>query len=461
MDTELEEAELEFEDLHEPGLTSPPRRRRLRTRRPPRWIVRTLAMYLTSRLLVALAVLMSIGIAPPGKPGYWLEIWDSFFYADIARHGYPSTIGPISPDLPYSPFAFFPLWPMLMRGGGWLLGGNVVLAGYILNFLLGALLAVLVRMLFARVTDGRTADLGVLIFVFFPGTNVFSTLYSEPLALCLAAGTLLMLLRHRWVEAGLLAALAGATRPPVALAVFAALAWAVLVAVHRRRDWRALIALPLAPLGLIAFAAYGWVRTGNPLAWHEAEKMFGNKLDFGASFVHNATGSISTDGSTNPVTGLAVLVGIGTIVLVGLALLAVRRPPPAILTIYAVVAIALPAMNSALLPKARFIAAGFPLLLPLAVYLRDKGREHLIGARDRDRMRPARRVHDDAPAVPAGLSLTDLRRVLAEPCSAWPPTADDGSAPHGRPSPASRAHPMRREGPRRPRRLSTLFCGRS
>src|SRR4051812_48935560 len=60
VDTEIEEAELEFEDLHEPSLTSPPRRRRLQTLRPPRWVGRTLLMYLASRLLVGLAVLMAI-----------------------------------------------------------------------------------------------------------------------------------------------------------------------------------------------------------------------------------------------------------------------------------------------------------------------------------------------------------------------------------------------------------------
>lgn len=340
----------------------------------PRWVVRALVLYLVSRVFVAGAVLLSLGVNPPGEPVYWLEIWDSLWYTEIARNGYPTTVERFSPGLNYSPLAFFPLWPLTMRGVGALLGGNIVLAGFLVNFVLGGVLVLLVRRIFAEVTDDRAADVGVLLFVFFPGTNVFSTLYSEPLALCLAAGTLLALLRHRWVLAGVLAALAGATRPPVAVAVCAALAFAVLVAVVRRREWRALVALPLAPLGLLTFAGYTWAHTGSPLAWHEAEKMFGNRLDGGVLFVQRLSEALSVNGMRDPLFGLSLVIGMGTVLLIGLGVFFVRRPPPALLTIYTVVVIALPAINSALLAKPRFLAAGFPLLLPLAVWLRDKAR---------------------------------------------------------------------------------------
>ncbi|MDQ1634768.1 MAG: hypothetical protein QOJ32_1577 [Frankiaceae bacterium] len=346
--------------------------------RIPRWVLRTLLLYLGSRILVALAVLLALGIAPPAQPGNWLELWDSFWYMDIARHGYPTAVEAISPGLNYSPLAFFPLWPLTIRAVGGLLGGNLLLAGYLLNFVFGGVLAVLARRIFAEVSDARTADLGVLLFVFFPGTNVFSSLYSEPLALCLAAGTLLALMRHRWALAGVLAALAGATRPPVAVAVCAALAYAVLIAVVRRREWRALLALALAPLGLLAFAAYTWAHTGSPLAWHEAEKMFGNHLDGGWSFATTVSSALSTNGTGDPLFGLSIVVGTGTVLLLVLGFFFVRRPPPALLTIYTVVVIGLPAINSALMAKPRFLAAGFPLLLGLAAYLRGKARPELL-----------------------------------------------------------------------------------
>ncbi len=352
-------------------------RQRLRRLTPPRWVGRTLLLYVASRALVGLAVVMAIGIAVPPDPHEWLERWDSFWYLEIARHGYPDVIAPLSPERPYSPWAFFPLWPMLVRGFGALLGGHPVLAAYLLNFVLGGVLALLVRKLFATVADARTADVGVLLFVFFPGTNVFSAAYSEPLALCLAAGTLLALLSRYWALAGILAAFAGAARPPVAAAVFAALVWAVLMAM-RNRQWRSIVAIPLAPLGIVAFALYGWYRTGQPFAWHEAEKLFGNVTDFGRSFATDVTRAFLSD-VREPATGLAVLVWVSIAVLLVLAVFFVLRPPPGLLVAYTLVAVALPATSSALMPKIRFLAAAFPLLLPLAGYLARRRSELVVG----------------------------------------------------------------------------------
>jgi hypothetical protein len=338
-----------------------------------------------SRALVWFAGLMAVGIAPPAKASDWFERWDSFWYLEIARHGYPSVIEPLSHDRPYSPLAFFPLWPMLVRGTGDLLGGHPTIAAYLLNFLLAGVLTLLVRLVFAKVTDGRTADVAVLLYVFFPGTNVFSAAYSEPLALCLAAGTLLALLHRRWWVAGVLAALAGATRPPIALAVFAALAWVVLAALARPasedrglRRLRPLVAPALAPLGLFAFVAYGWRHTGHPLAWHEAEQLFGNHIDFGRSFATDVSRAIG-ENVRAPATGLAVLVWISVAVLLVLAVFFIRRPPPGLLVVYTVASLFVPATTSALMPKARFLAAAFPLILPLAGWLRQRGRETLLG----------------------------------------------------------------------------------
>jgi hypothetical protein len=114
------------------------------------------------------------------------------------------------------------------------------------------------------------------------------------------------------------------------------------------------------------------------LAWHEAEKMFDNHLDGGWSFVTTVSSALSTNGTGDPLFGLTLVVGIGIALLLGFGFFFVRRPPGALLTIYTVVVIALPAINSALMAKPRFLAAGFPLLFGLAVYLRQKARPDLL-----------------------------------------------------------------------------------
>src|SRR5207244_1786643 len=116
-----------------------------------------------------------------------------------------------------------------------------------------------------------SADRAVALFCFFPGAMILSLPYSEGLMLALAIGCLHALLRRRWVTAGVLAALATATRPN-AMALVAACAWAAAVAVWRRREWRALAAPALAPLGLVAFFAYLARHTGDAGAYWRTQR---------------------------------------------------------------------------------------------------------------------------------------------------------------------------------------------
>jgi Gpi18-like mannosyltransferase len=115
----------------------------------------------------------------------------------------------------------------------------------------------------------------VLLFCFFPGSVVFSMVYSEGVLIPLVAGCLLALERRRWLLAGILAAFATAVGP-TAVAIIPACGVAALLELHRRgwrdlRALRALIAPVLAPLGIIAFGAFLWVWTGDPFASYYAQ----------------------------------------------------------------------------------------------------------------------------------------------------------------------------------------------
>src|SRR5205807_7473706 len=97
---------------------------------------------------------------------------------------------------------------------------------------------------------------------FFPGSIVLTPFYTEGLLIALVLGCLLALLHDRWWTAGVLAALATATRPN-AVVIVACCACAAAVAIRRRRDWRPLVAPLLAPTGLLAYFSFLWLRTGS------------------------------------------------------------------------------------------------------------------------------------------------------------------------------------------------------
>ncbi|HEY5199042.1 MAG TPA: mannosyltransferase family protein [Solirubrobacteraceae bacterium] len=130
--------------------------------------------------------------------------WDSVWYLTIAQHGY--TPGP-------SP-AFFPLYPLLVAGVG-ALGPGLLVGGVLVSL---AAMLVALRLLW-RLTElelGRAqrdvADLAVFAVALGPMAFFFSAVYSESLYLALTLGAFLSARQERWARAGLLGALAAATR---------------------------------------------------------------------------------------------------------------------------------------------------------------------------------------------------------------------------------------------------------
>lgn len=157
--------------------------------------------------------------------------WDAVWFLRIAEDGYDGDRA-----------AFFPLYPLLVKAGGVLVGSPVV-AGMLISLacLFGAL--VLLGRLVALDFGRDVARLAVLLIAIFPGALWFSSVYSEALFLLLSVGAVYAARTDRWAVAGAVGALATTTRSAgvvllVPLAVLwwrsddrrpADLAWAALV----------------------------------------------------------------------------------------------------------------------------------------------------------------------------------------------------------------------------------------
>src|SRR3954449_7787516 len=132
-----------------------------------------------------------------------LARWDSAWYLDIAHSGYA---GPNS--------AFFPLYPVLVRGFALVSApGALLVAAYVVSLaaLLGALY-LMHRLVTLELRSAEVARLAVLLIAVFPGALWFGAPYSESLFLLLSLGAFYAARTERWWLAGLLAALAAATR---------------------------------------------------------------------------------------------------------------------------------------------------------------------------------------------------------------------------------------------------------
>lgn len=133
-----------------------------------------------------------------------MKAWDAGWFLHIAEHGYG--------DEPGAP-AFYPLYPLLLRLGGDVLGGHPVLAGFLLSFPL-TLCAFALLYALARLHVGEEkASRAVLYLALFPTVFYLHALYSEALFLVFALGAFLAAERRRFTVAAALAGGAMLTRP--------------------------------------------------------------------------------------------------------------------------------------------------------------------------------------------------------------------------------------------------------
>jgi hypothetical protein len=328
-----------------------------------------LAAYAASRVVSGLAVALAAFAAR--KPvGEVLVTWDGRWYEKIVEHGYPTSVpqGEWSAGTGHrvqSEVAFFPLYPLLTRLLDPFIPGGPSTAGVVVTLMCGAVATVAIWQLTAWVADRDTANRAAVLFCFSPGAFVLSLVYAEALMLALGAASLLALLQRRWVAAGVLAALASATRPNAAAFVVAC-AWAAGAAVWQRREWRALVAPALAPAGMAAFFAFLWWHTGEPGIWFRVQADgWGEQVDFGQRNLSVAWAFLRgpLDHPNRLVIGLSLV-----LVLACVGLLVKARLPGA-LNAYALTSLAL-VLTSHINARPRFVFVAFPLVVALAKWAR-------------------------------------------------------------------------------------------
>ncbi len=338
-----------------------------------------LAAYVVSRLCVmagagvrASQVVVDANEAGEPRPKNALNLivdvftsWDGLWYLEIVRNGYPRSI---PPDITYfqdeARAAFFPLYPMLVRVVDVVLPGGDTLAALFVNIVLGAVAVVLVGLLALRIGDNTVAMHSMVLFSVFPGAFVLSFAYSEALFIVLAAGCLILLHDERWVLAGLVGALATATRPN-GMAVVAACAVAAFLAIRGRRDWSSLAAVLISPLGFIGFQIFLYLHTDERTPWFRVQReAWAEGTSFGATAVRHSFRFLASPLSS-PTATLTTLTLIALVV-AGWCAWKYRLSAPVLA--YVVVIIALMLIPETVTARPRFLFTAFPLVIPVAAW---------------------------------------------------------------------------------------------
>lgn len=199
-----------------------------------------------------------------------IMVGDAWYYRQIAATGYEP---PAAGGAPKNTWAFFPGYPILLKA----LGGTSDRSFWILAVLVSN--AALLGALFAIAAAGRAmgasdddAARAVWYLALFPTSYFLSLPMTESLFLLLSAGSFLAAAKHRWSAAGILGALAAATRV-IGICLLPAL---LLLPLQQRQRLSAQQLWLLAiPLSLLAFMTYLYVHTGDPLAFVHAQTLWG------------------------------------------------------------------------------------------------------------------------------------------------------------------------------------------
>jgi hypothetical protein len=237
--------------------------------------------------------------------------FDGRWYLEIARHGYPDRLYQEGQG---SRWAFFPGFPAVVRAFSEVTRLSLPDAAVLAAFVCGLTSALAIWLAVREVSGARLADRAVLLYVFCPTAYVLSLAYTEGLFLTVAAGCLFALSRRYWITAALCACAAGLTRN-TGIAVILAVLVMALPAAWRGRAWRPAVAAVIAPLGLVAFMAYGWAAVGTPVAFFSAERFWQGQhfvwflTPFGALFAALHAGPGGTTFMTDAMAGLALILG--------------------------------------------------------------------------------------------------------------------------------------------------------
>ena len=314
-----------------------------------------------------------------------LARWDAVWYLRIAESGYGDSPARV---------AFFPLYPLLVRGVGELGGsspGARLIAAYLLSLaaFLGAL--VLLYRLTSLELGRQAAGPALVLLALFPASLYFGAPYSESLFLLASVGAFYAARTGRWAWAGAAAGAAAATRSAgILLLVPLVLLW---WSQDRERRVRDLAWLATAPACLGAYALYLGLAQGDALAfldvqdaWYrELAAPLGGAWDGLVAAFDGARQLLS--GSREPAYfeaagGDPFRVAAINLVLAGFLGFAVaacvgvwRRLPPAYgawVTIALLLPLSFPAAPQPLMSLPRFLAVLFPIFMWLALVCEER-----------------------------------------------------------------------------------------
>jgi hypothetical protein len=185
---------------------------------------------------------------------YLFSAWDTDYYLSIARSWYPQNLSPS--------WAFFPLYPALIRLGSTILVVDVSVTAFAISVTASMVSIVVFQRVGEHYMHYRDALVATFLYFLLPPVFTFSfALYTEPLFLALTLAAWYLHIKSRDCKAAAIAALASLTRAYGILIILP-----IAVDNLRKSEFRKLRYLLIPISSLAGWLFYGFVATGVWLA---------------------------------------------------------------------------------------------------------------------------------------------------------------------------------------------------
>ncbi len=216
--------------------------------------------------------------------------WDSVWYLRIVQEGYQYIPGQMSSVV------FFPLYPLMIWALSWLM--SPLLAGWLISTVAMAIAIIffykLVQYLYPHLDPAEP----IYLMLLFPMAFFFQAIYTESLYLALSIAFFYYLVKKNFLVAAMILVLASICRI-TGIFLLLPFAYEYWITYKFKLYHRNSLALLIAPLGVIGYLGYLYVRFGEPLAFLKSEALWGRKFTFNAEhfdlFSPAAYANLSTD----------------------------------------------------------------------------------------------------------------------------------------------------------------------
>ncbi|HWQ99833.1 MAG TPA: hypothetical protein VN397_03230 [Candidatus Methylomirabilis sp.] len=277
--------------------------------------------------------------------------WDSEWYFTIARTGYQ-----FQPSTQLQNIVFFPIYPALIFVVGYLLFGNLILAGWLISLAALAGACVVFKQLLKEFHPKLDADDALFFLLVFPTAIFFNAVYTESLFLLLSVTTIYFARKKQFGLASIVGAAAALTRITGAL-LFIPLAIEYAVTYGWKKGVRPIVlSLLLIPLASASFFGFHWWKTGDPFFFFKVESAWGRSFKLNADHFATATSAALVN----------LMLDVGFLALALVLTWVVLKKIRASYAWYCLATILVAVSSGSLMSIGRYVLVLFPLSMALA-----------------------------------------------------------------------------------------------